>query len=257
MKMLKTGLVSISFRDLTTDEIIKMVKKAGLDAIEWGGDVHVPHGDVFKAEEVKQSCGLLGINCPSYGSYYRVGEYVEPKEEFKKVLACAKTLDADVIRVWAGTKSTKDADEAYWNLITNELNLICRMAAQEGKDVALEYHAKTLTDNSVDTMKLIAKTDAGNLYTYWQPPVGLPHDRNLRDIKMLKSHISNIHTFTWEGRERMPLSDGIEKWEEYFKLVNTWKLRYCLLEFIKDNSVDGFYRDAEILKMMVKPYNKI
>ena len=41
-----TGLVSVTFRDKTPAEIVSEVKKAGLDAIEWGGDVHVPHGDV-------------------------------------------------------------------------------------------------------------------------------------------------------------------------------------------------------------------
>ena len=43
---MKTGLCSVSFRKLTVEEIIAAVKDAGLDGIECGGDVHVPHGDV-------------------------------------------------------------------------------------------------------------------------------------------------------------------------------------------------------------------
>ena len=43
--MIKIGLVSISFRDLFPKQIVDMVAEVGLDAIEWGGDVHVPHGD--------------------------------------------------------------------------------------------------------------------------------------------------------------------------------------------------------------------
>ncbi len=252
--MLKTGLVSISFRDLTTDQITKMVKSAGLDAIEWGGDVHVPHGDVYKAEIVMHACGLNDISCPSYGSYYRVGEYDDPKAEYKKVLNCAVALKSDVIRVWAGVLPTKEADKEHWELIAKELKLICSMTSHEGKDVALEYHANTLTDNCTDTLRLLAKVNAANLTTYWQPPVGLSHEENLHDIKMLKRHISNIHTFTWKGRERMPLEDGFEHWQDYFLLVNTWKMRYCLLEFIKDNSEEGFYRDARTLMKLTAPY---
>ena len=47
--MLTGGLVSITFRDLEANEIIDLVKKSGLTAIEWGGDVHVPHGDFNRA----------------------------------------------------------------------------------------------------------------------------------------------------------------------------------------------------------------
>lgn len=36
------GLTSISFRGKTCTEVIGLAKKAGLDGIEWGGDVHVP-----------------------------------------------------------------------------------------------------------------------------------------------------------------------------------------------------------------------
>jgi len=253
--MLKSGLVSISFRNLTTDEIIKMVRVAGLDSIEWGGDIHVPHGDVLIASKVRQECDLAGINCPSYGSYYKVGEYKNPKSEFKKVLESAIYLNSEKIRVWAGTKATTEADIDYWEIIIKELRLICSMAANEGKDIALEYHAKTLTDNYHDTMKLLAKTDIDNLTTYWQPPVGLTHEENLRDIRILKNHISNIHTFTWHGRERMSLFEGNDNWKEYFELINTWQTRYCMLEFIKDDSIEGFYGDATVLKELLRNYS--
>ena len=37
-----TGLASVSFRDLSPEQIIEAVKKAGLRWIEWGSDVHAP-----------------------------------------------------------------------------------------------------------------------------------------------------------------------------------------------------------------------
>lgn len=252
--MLKSGLVSISFRNLSTDEIIDMVSKAGLDSIEWGGDIHVPHGNILIAKIVQEKCAMNGIECPSYGSYYKVGDYKEPKKEFKKVLDSAINLKSETIRIWAGTKATKNADSAYWEYIINELIVICNMASVEGKDVAFEYHANTLTDNCTDTMRLIAKVNLQNLTTYWQPPVSLSHEENLHDIRILKNHISNIHTFTWDQRERLPLSDGYDRWNDYFESINTWKTRYCMLEFIRDNSIEGFYKDAATLKELLRNY---
>ena len=42
--MLKTGVCSVTFRNLNVERIIELVVEAGLDGIEWGGDVHVPTG---------------------------------------------------------------------------------------------------------------------------------------------------------------------------------------------------------------------
>lgn len=252
--MLKTGLVSISFRNLSTDEIIYMVSMAGLDAIEWGGDIHVPHGNIIKAREVKKSCEISQIECQSYGSYYRVGEYEDYKSEFKKVLDCAIELDSEIIRVWAGNKPTFEADKDYWNKIVDELRKICDMADYEGMNIGLEYHSNTLTDNSTDTLKLLALTNADNLSTYWQPPVGLSLEENLHDIRILKNYISNIHTFTWNNRERLLLSAGYDSWNEYLKLLNKWKPRYCMLEFVLDDKTENFYRDAVTLKKLTEKF---
>jgi len=63
--MFKTGLVSITFRKLNTDEIIDLVQRSGLEGIEWGGDVHVPHGNIDNAQEVGRKTREAGINVAS------------------------------------------------------------------------------------------------------------------------------------------------------------------------------------------------
>ena len=49
----RTGLVSVTFRQLPADEVVAVAAKAGLAAIEWGGDVHVPLGNLVTAKLVK------------------------------------------------------------------------------------------------------------------------------------------------------------------------------------------------------------
>ena len=71
--MIKTGLVSVTFRKLSPEEIIKLVSQSGLDGIEWGGDIHVPHGDVKKARDIAQITKDEGLIVASYGSYYSLG----------------------------------------------------------------------------------------------------------------------------------------------------------------------------------------
>jgi sugar phosphate isomerase/epimerase len=247
----KTGLVSISFRNLSPETLVEMTAKGGLDAIEWGGDIHVPHGNISKAGYVRELCNKNNIACPSYGSYYRVGEYKNPKAEFVQVLECAKTLGSEIIRVWAGVISTKDSDNEHFNCITEELKIICKMASDESTGVALEFHGNTLTDNAFDTQRLIAAVGESNLTTYWQPPVGRKVDDNLSDIDLLKDKISNVHTFTWQGRQRLELMKGYTDWVKYLSRINDEKERYCMLEFIKDDSVEGFFKDAITLRTLV------
>jgi hypothetical protein len=49
--MLSTGLVSITFRPLDPEEILRLAVQARIETIEWGGDVHVPVGDLDRARE--------------------------------------------------------------------------------------------------------------------------------------------------------------------------------------------------------------
>ena len=71
--MIRGGLVSITFRKLSARAIIELVTRADLTGIEWGGDVHVPHGEINTAREIAQMTQAAGLLVAAYGSYYRVG----------------------------------------------------------------------------------------------------------------------------------------------------------------------------------------
>ncbi len=111
--MLYPGLVSVTFRSLDCKKIVELVKKAGLSSIEWGGDVHVPQGDMKKAKEARKMTEEAGLVTAAYGSYYRVGcESIKTgeKADFKKTLETALELNTPVIRVWAGDRGSAEAD---------------------------------------------------------------------------------------------------------------------------------------------------
>ncbi len=65
--MFLPGLVSITFRQLTAAEIIALMTQAGLAAIEWGGDIHVPHGDEAQARAVARMGADAGLHVAAYG----------------------------------------------------------------------------------------------------------------------------------------------------------------------------------------------
>ena len=98
--MFLPGLVSITFRQLSVTEIIALVTQAGLAAVEWGGDIHAPHGDEAQAQAIARMGADAGLRVAAYGSYYRVGH--PETGPFEAVLASAVALGAPHIRVWPG-----------------------------------------------------------------------------------------------------------------------------------------------------------
>ena len=71
---INAGLVSITFRDLSPEEVVQVAVENGLEGIEWGGDVHVPHGNLAVAKKVARQTAEGGLKVASYGSYYRFEE---------------------------------------------------------------------------------------------------------------------------------------------------------------------------------------
>ena len=90
MNSYRLGLVSVSFRSHTPQDILTAMNRAGLDCIEWGGDVHAPAEDMDKVGLLAVLQKEYGVICSSYGSYFRIG--VSPLEELPSVVAAAKTL---------------------------------------------------------------------------------------------------------------------------------------------------------------------
>lgn len=175
--MLKTGLVSVSFRQLPPEEIVELAKKCGLDGIEWGGDVHVKPDDTETALRVRALMEQAGLETLAYGSYFRPGE--QRAEEFAPVLETAQTLGAPSIRVWAGAKWSWRADEAYVRQVIFDTQKICDMAAEKGIEVCYEYHGWTLTDNRFSATEVCREVGRANMRLYWQPNFCLTREENL------------------------------------------------------------------------------
>ena len=239
------GLVSVTFRTKTPAEICDMCLKAGLKAVEWGGDVHVPAGDFGAARDVRRLCLERGIEIAAYGSYYRVGDDCE---EFFRCLDTASELGAPVIRVWCGRRSSADADEAYREMIVESLREICAQAASKGICVAPEFHGGTLTDD-IDSLKALldATADIGNLRFYWQPRWDWPEEKRLAALEMIGDRLAHIHTFTWQHTPdivRRPLEEGEHMWKSALKQA---RCGYALLEFVEKDSEEALMRDAGVL----------
>ena len=72
--------------------------------------------------------------------------------------------------------------------------------------------------------------------------------------------ITNIHVFHWwpNYNSRHLLQDGFGNWQTYLsEFAISGKDRFALLEFVKDDSIENFKKDAATLKELLKGINEV
>lgn len=245
--MIHTGLVSVTFRKLAPRAIVDLVAEARLEGIEWGGDIHVPHGNLARAREVAAMTAAAGLRVAAYGSYYRVGE--ETDLAFEAVLDTAAALGAPLIRVWAGDRGSAAADAAFWERVVAESRRIGNLAAAAGKTVTFEYHGGTLTDTDAAARQLIQRVAHDRVRLYWQPRVGPSIQENLDSLRGVLPWLANVHVFHWGPThlDRHPLTQGEDDWQRYLGVIAGGD-HAALLEFVRDDEPAQFLRDAATLR---------
>lgn len=245
--MIKPGLVSATFRQLSCRQIIGLVRETGLKCVEWGGDVHVPHGDIAAARRIYLQMQDAGLETAAYGSYYRLGKSEQEGLSFSFVLETAEALETSLIRVWAGDRNAEEAEDSYKQQIIEESRRIADLAASKKIRIAYEFHENTLTNTAESCQDLLTAVDHPYVGTYWQPSIGRDMEQNIEDIRILLPWLVGFHVFHWGSTPQMRhlLKTGSANWLQYFHVLRKADSEfYGLLEFVKDDDVENFKEDA-------------
>jgi len=251
--MLKTGLVSVSFRNESPKTIISATSRAGLSGIEWGGDIHVPPTDLNNARHINRMTTDEGLLIHAYGSYYRLGSHSPPYDEFKRTIETACELEAPTIRIWAGATGSVETLPKLRTSMTEEAQLLGELAEGYGINIALECHNDTLTDDWRASLDFIKTVNHPRIKMYWQP--NQKHDKtyNLQAATELANHTVNVHVFHWDTQKRYPLASGSDIWLKYIDIFKkTGQEHVFMLEFMHDNRLETLQSTAETLLSWVE-----
>jgi 3-dehydroshikimate dehydratase len=243
--VIRRGLCSVTLRHLPVEEVVAVAASAGLAAVEWGADVHVPPGDERAAEAARSACAGAGLAVASYGSYHRAGD--DAQKDFDVVLATAGRLGAPRIRIWAGATPSREAGPRRRAAVADAARRTVERAGESGIQVALEYHGGTLTDDPASTLVLLEAVDP--LRTYWQPAQDLPDDAALAELRQVLPRLAALHVFSWwPGSERRPLEARADLWRGAFGLAGSRAEDVdALLEFVPGDDPATVAREARTM----------
>ena len=245
--MYKTGLVSISFRSLSVDEIIDLVKDAGLEAIEWGSDVHAPCDDVENLQRIVEKQRDAGLYCSSYGTYFRLG--VDVIEELHDYISAAKMLGTEILRIWCGEKDYDKTDDGEKEYLISQARIAAKIAEEENVILCMECHGGTFVNCVEGAEELMRSVDSPHFRMYWQPGAFQTTAVNAEYASRIAPYVTHLHVFYWQGRERFSLADGVQDWKQYLSCFDTD--RTLLLEFMPDGRPESVRTETEALMKLI------
>ena len=248
--MFKTGVVSVSFRKLSVDDVIKYAKEAGLAYIEWGSDVHAPYTDTERIEYIAAEQKKAGLACSSYGTYFRLGEH--DTEELCGYIAAAKKLGTDILRLWCGSKNYADMTAEEQDFIIAESKKAAKRAESEGVILCMECHNKTFTNTLEGALRLMEAVNSPAFRMFWQPSTTASVEDNLIYASAIAKYTYNIHVFYYEDGVKHPLADGTEAWHRYLSCFDGNQA--LLLEFMYDGRVESLSSEAAALNAIAKDF---
>lgn len=260
---MKAGLVSITFRQKAPEQIIQVAVECGLQGIEWGGDVHVPHGRVDIAEIVGRQTREAGLEVASYGAYYHFDECDAGSEKsgptMESVLDTAEALGAPAIRLWPGRRGPREMTPEIREAIVARARAFAEAAAGRDMRIDFEYHENTLTETPESTVELIRAIGHPAARTLWQPALQTSPADRLESLRSVKAHVSNLHCnfFDQDPWPNVhPLAEGETEWKSFLEELEPSPERWVLIEHVRDHSVDQFREDAQALRRWLSLYCK-
>lgn len=253
------GLCSITFRSLSVDDVIAVARRAGVQGIEWGADVHAPPGGGPTITALGQRTRDAGLAIVSYGSYLGMASGTSDAQddgEIDAVLDTAEALGAPMVRIWTELGVTPDSPTDQRQRVTGHTAALADRIAGRGLTAALEFHPGTLTETARSATALLDAIHHPALRTHWQPDPARSPAAALDELAQMTQHLAHLHVFSWGPTgigDRRPLADGASLWRPALALADRDAAtlpggRYALCEYVHDDDPEQFVADARILR---------
>lgn len=246
----RLGVSSITLKDLPAAQVAQVAGRSVLSVVEWA-EVHAPPGRPEELANAARAAEAAGLQASSYGSYWRAG--VSDAGEFVDVVRAARAVGTSRIRIWAGAVGSAEASSQDWAAVIGATREAALIAADQGCEVAFEFHGESLTDTVDGTVRLLEEVGSVNLSTYWQPPVDASVPDAVDGLRRLVDRVSAVHVFSWwPGTMRLALRERTDLWSSVFDVLAAHDSSTdLLLEFVPGDDPDMVVSEAAVLEDLV------
>ena len=98
-------------------------------------------------------------------------------------------------------------------------------------------------------LRIMEAVDSPHFRMYYQPNQFKSHDVNIAYAKAIAPYTTHLHVFHWEGSDKFPLAQGLDKWRDFLPYFTGDHM--LLLEFMPDNRVESLTEEARALKELI------
>lgn len=245
MSSFKIGLCSVTFRKKSAAQVVLIAKKAGVDFIEWGGDVHVT--SLEDARLVKSLCDNEGIKISSYGSYANSLDF--DKDKWIQTCEIAAKLGAASVRIWLGRKNSEETSEKEYRTLLENTRKMCEIADKYKLLVCPECHDNTFNNNTDAFLRIKNDLNKKNFKTYFQSRY-FRMEYDLDRIDRTFEFIQDVHvSYRDLKKEQLFRKKDIFYLDKLLKKLKEKSFDgIVMIEFVDFDRELAFYRDVQRLK---------
>ncbi len=253
------GLCSITFRSLSSEDVIALAARAGVQGVEWGADVHAPPGGGPPMDALGTRTRDAGLAVVSYGSYLGMAPSAADDTDVDAVLDTAEALGSPMVRIWTELGVTPASPAGERRRVTERTAVLAERVGARGLLPTLEFHPGTLTETAASANELLDAIGQPELRTHWQPDPSLAPEIALAELAQITPHLAHLHVFAWGARgieDRGPLADGAALWAPALELADHEGAlvpdgRYALCEYVRDDDLEQFVADVLVLRSWI------
>jgi len=264
---MKTCLFTGIFRDEPIEEVIKVARKIGYDAVEIRVLSHLPlRTSLKRVKEIRklvrgEKIKIAGLYTET-GAYTRLadGECQKQFDEFRWYVNMAKEIGASFVVHHPGGPTPKETGEKDFQKATKWMKRAANYAREVGIKVVMEIHMDELVETAESALRLLGLInqrnigliyDAGNMYVsnteYGERVIEMLGEKifhfHVKDVKKIKDkrNISSYHEFRNEYFCFTLLEEGeVEHLSLFRALKKTGYEGYLSCECLK--KIDPYFK---------------
>lgn len=222
--------------------------------MEWSCDGFVDRGDDSTAADLMLKTLKAGISIASYSTLFRIGWH--SLDEFDKLLRTARNLQAPLVRLWAGPRSTgcyeerRQADAAF----EEQARRLGDLAGQQGITLCLSPANNSLLFSRERVANLITAINHPFVKVAWEPSADLSFDDSMQCFGRLSGHVGMIvsRQHSRDGTIHS-LVERDEDWSLYLDAFDEQggdpdMVRYVVIRAIREDKPESLAADVVLLK---------